>query len=398
MSAKPSTVSPSPCTTVAGRRGTQRAASRAQLVLTTLGTTTSSGKASAASAARRASAVLPRPGSSASRNVRWPAAAAETTCPWCGISSWPAGVKRAVGAGRAMHAGAPPPARSNELSSGPSSSQPARRLGRAWTGRGAEKSGARKGFASRRDVTDGGTTRRSGAAASAGSTGASSSGGASTPAARSSSRLSDRAASDGRASSASRASSPASRTAILARIAAMPSRRLSCSVRFASVPAAPARTRARSSRNSSATAWNFVRTEGVTRAPWTAASSSRTVRASTVRTSPSGRTRPCLRGALRRAPVWCWPGRATNSSLLLPGTERRAMLRADPGGSTARASAGISEGPRADGRGLVATAWTRYPSRDQLGSRGRCHKCQRAGGSRIPESSGGNEPGTGLNP
>ena len=37
--------------------------------------------------------------------------------------------ERAVGAGSAMHAGAPPSARSKELSSGPSSSQPARRRG-----------------------------------------------------------------------------------------------------------------------------------------------------------------------------------------------------------------------------------------------------------------------------
>ena len=43
MSAKPSTVSPSPFTTVALRFGVHMVASRAQFVLTTLGTTTSSG-------------------------------------------------------------------------------------------------------------------------------------------------------------------------------------------------------------------------------------------------------------------------------------------------------------------------------------------------------------------
>ena len=65
----------------------------------------------------------------------------------------------------------------------------------------------------------------------------------------------------------------------------MPSRRLSCSARRLSVPAA-ARTRARSSRSSRATAWNFVRTAGVTRPRRAAASTSRAVRASTETTSP----------------------------------------------------------------------------------------------------------------
>ena len=58
-----------------------------------------------------------------------------------------------------MHAGAPPLARSNELSSGPSSSQPARWRGREARCGAAEKSGARKGFASCREITDCGTTR-----------------------------------------------------------------------------------------------------------------------------------------------------------------------------------------------------------------------------------------------
>ena len=75
-----------------------------------------------------------------------------------------------------MHAGAPPPARSKELSSGPSSSQPARRRGREVLCGTAEKSGARKGFASCREITGCGTIRRSGAAeAVAVSAGASSS-------------------------------------------------------------------------------------------------------------------------------------------------------------------------------------------------------------------------------
>ena len=218
-----------------------------------------------------------------------------------------------------MHAGASPPARSKELSSGPSSSQLARRRGREVRCGTAEKSGARKGFASCREITDCGTTRRSGPAGTvAVSAGAISSGAGSMPRSRSISRLSDRAASETPESSASSASSPASRTAVVARMVAMPSRRLSCSARWLSLPAA-ARTRARSSRSSRATAWNFVRTAGVTRPRWAAASTSRAVRASTEMTSPLWRTRRCFRGAVRRASAWRWPGRATDSSSGMPG-------------------------------------------------------------------------------
>ena len=75
MSAKPLMSSPSPWMTVADPVRDPVPASRDQFIFTTLGTTASSGKASAASAASSACAVLPRPGSSASRNVRWPSAA-----------------------------------------------------------------------------------------------------------------------------------------------------------------------------------------------------------------------------------------------------------------------------------------------------------------------------------
>ena len=183
----------------------------------------------------------------------------------------------------------------------------------------AEKSGARKGFASCREITDCGTTRRSEpAGAVAVCAGAISSGAGSMPRSRAISRLSDRAASETPASSASSASSPASRTAVVARMVAMPSRRLSCSARRLPVPAA-ARTRARSSRSSRATAWNFVRTAGVTRPRRAAASTSRAVRASTETTSSRWRARRCFRGAVRTAPAWRWPGRATDSSSALPG-------------------------------------------------------------------------------
>ena len=283
MSAKPSIVSPLPWITVAGRFGVQRPASRAQFVLTTLGTTTSSGNAFAAWAASSACAVLPRPGSSASRNVRCPSAAAETTCAWCGISSSPPCIRMADGSGSSMHAEAPPPARSKELNNGPSSSHPASRTGLALVCAAAAKSGTRKGLASWRETTDCGTTRRSGAGAGAASSSAdgSSSGSASTPAASSISRLSALAESETTASSASSISREVSRAAVSARIVATPSRRLSCAARWASVLVVSALTRARSSRTSRATTWNRVRTEGSTGPRWTAPSTARTARAST---------------------------------------------------------------------------------------------------------------------
>ena len=160
MSAKPSMVSPSPWMTVALRRGVHSSASCAQFVLTTFGTTTSRGKASAASAASSACAVLPRPGSSASRKVRWPAAAAATTWAWWCISSRPADAVHHVGGLGQRHAGGVAAVLEGAEQGG--QQLPARRAG-WWSGgrRGtAEKSGARKGFASWRAMTVWGTTRR----------------------------------------------------------------------------------------------------------------------------------------------------------------------------------------------------------------------------------------------
>ena len=57
-----------------------------------------------------------------------------------------------------------------------------------------------------------------------------------------------------------------SRAAVFARIVATPSRRLSCSARWASLLVRSALTRARSSRTSSATTWNLVRPDGPHRA------------------------------------------------------------------------------------------------------------------------------------
>ena len=92
----------------------------------------------------------------------------------------------------------------------------------------------------------------------------------------------------------------------------MSSRRLSCSVRSLSLMVSAAWTRARSSRSSRATTWNFVRVADVTRPLRRAASTSWTAREITDMTSSGSRRRRRSRGALRRALVWGWPRRAKN--------------------------------------------------------------------------------------
>ena len=219
-----------------------------------------------------------------------------------------------------MQAEAPLAAFSNDLSSGVSSSQPASRCPRALLFAAALKSGARNGLASWRAATDCGTTLRSRPASTTGSVATTSSGTASTPAASSISRLSLLAESETSASSASRARSEVSRAAVLARIVATPSSRLSCSLRCASVLVSSALMRARSSRTSRATTWNFVRTDDITDPRWTAASTSRTARASTgmMPSLSRSRTRRRFRGAVRRALCWRVPRRATDSSSAVP--------------------------------------------------------------------------------
>jgi hypothetical protein len=186
------------------------------------------------------------------------------------------------GAGSAIHAALPPPARSNELSNGPISSQLTSRADRAALGRTAEKSGAKNGLASCRETTDRGTTP---GVAAGRSTGGACSATVSMPALLSMSRLTERASSETTASSSRSANNAASRTAIFASDVAMPSRRLSCSGRRVGPPVAPARARARSSRSSNATAWNVARVvaDGLPRR--SAASTSRTALAHTDSTS-----------------------------------------------------------------------------------------------------------------
>ena len=193
------------------------------------------------------------------------------------------------------------PTSSKDRNSGPSSSQPASRL--AWPRfcEAAVKSGVRKGLASWRASTDCGTTRRSVTAGQlvGGLVGSSSS--TSTPARSSIALRRSEAWSETFASSASRENSEGSRAAVWARIVAMPSSRLSSPSRLASVSVESPLTRVRSSRASSATAWNRDRTE----TPWprsTADSISRTARARIgIRPSLSrGRVRPWPRPFVRR--------------------------------------------------------------------------------------------------
>ena len=147
-----------------------------------------------------------------------------------------------------------------------------------------------------------------------------------------------------------------SRAAVFARIVAIPSRRLSCSARWASVLVSSARTRARSSRTSRATTWNFVRTEGSTRPRSAAASTSRTVRASTgmMPSLSRSRTRRWFRGAVRRAPDWRWPRRATDSSFC--SARQRSPWRDDVPARSPAVGRWTSSG----------VAWVATPRRDPV--------------------------------
>ena len=215
-----------------------------------------------------------------------------------------------------MQLTAPDDARSNELSSGPISSQVASRRGcadRVWE---PEKSGVRNGLASCRWITDCGTTRLLATRTTdSSSASGSSSSGTSAPAATSISRLRSLAASETSASSASSESREGSRAAVLARMVATPSRRLSCSALCDSELSPSARTRSRSSRTSRAMTWNLVRSERRTSPRATPFSTSRTARASTGMIPSLSRSRTrLLRWAVRVPPDLRWPRRPTDSS------------------------------------------------------------------------------------
>ena len=254
------------------------------------------------------------------------------------MSSRPPGAFTGASSGRSMQDEAPP--YSKDRKSGPSSSQLlSRPVGRLCSK--AEKSGARNGLASCLATTDFGTTRRSatvGAASNCGS--GSGSSGTSKPAASCISRLRVAASSETTTSSGSRTSREVSRAAVLARMVATPSSRLSCSVRCPSVLSASFLIRDRSSRTSRATTWNFVRPEGRTLPRCAAASTSRTALARTgiipslsrsrtrrgARDAPARRVTPVRAeppaAPLRAAPGWRWP-RAKNFLLRRTATSGR---------------------------------------------------------------------------
>ena len=157
-----------------------------------------------------------------------------------------------AGSGNGMQVASPPYSKARKR--GVSSSQLPSRLVAGRGGGAAEKSGARKGFASWRAMTVCGTTCRVEVAGSAAGSG-SGSGSGSRPAARSRSFLRSTADGDTAAPSASSSSSEVSRAAVFARIVAMPSRRDSIATRSDSDIEVSALTRARSSRTRRATTW-----------------------------------------------------------------------------------------------------------------------------------------------
>ena len=263
MSANPSIVSPSPWMTVAERRGVHRSTSRAQFVLTTFGHDHQQrvgvgglggeqrlrGLAQAGLVGEQERAVAGRGGGDHLRLV--------------GHQLQPVGhASRAAGLGQG-HAGDGPGARvlegaqqrAEQLPAGQPLRADLRRAGGVQVG-GEERVGQLAGDDRlRHDLALGRRGRpRRGRLGLLGAT--------STPADSSSSRRRRLPDSESSESSAISASSEVSRAAVFARIVATPSRRLSCVALNASVVVASAFTRARSSRTSRATTWNFVRTEG----------------------------------------------------------------------------------------------------------------------------------------
>ena len=154
-----------------------------------------------------------------------------------------------------MQADPPPAPYSNDLNSGPRSSQFDKRIAGKVLVAVLEKSGSRNGLDFRRDFTEAGRTcfsASSGGRMTAG-LGASvvmmrSSGLTSVPDSTNQSRRIFCATGLVAWSTSSREMSEVSRAAVLARMVATPSRRLSCSAREASFSSGSVLTRARSSR------------------------------------------------------------------------------------------------------------------------------------------------------
>ena len=249
-------------------------------------------------------------------------AAAATTCAWCGISSQAARARaRGPGSGSAMQAERPVAGvlegaeqRPEQLPAGEPRGPRRGLLGGGEVG-GEERVGQLAG--------DRPTAARRGARCASGSGGRL--GRPAPPRARprprrprACSRLSAGPRRRRRRPRRAASSSEVSRAAVLARIVATPSSRLSCSARWASVLVVSALTRARSSRTSSATTWNFVRTDGQhRRRAATALSTSRTARASTGMMPSLSRS--------RHAPLGARSGTAS-AGLALASSSHRLLL------------------------------------------------------------------------
>ena len=272
MSAKPSTSSPSPWITVTGRFGVQMLGLAGPVGLDDVGDDDEQREGVRGLRGEQRLRGLAEAGLVGEQEGAVPVGGRlDRAAPGAASARGRPGTRRSPGSGSGMHAGALPPY-SKERNSGPSSSQVASRRALGRRSSAAEKSGdeervgelpldaptaARRGARARR------AARRRRARAPPPPR-------ASMPAAAIISRRSSLAESETVASSASRESSEVSLAAVLARIVATPSSRLSWSARLASVSSVSALMRARSSRTSRATTWNLVRADGETGPRWDA--------------------------------------------------------------------------------------------------------------------------------
>ena len=291
-----------------------------------------------------------------------------------------------AGSGNGMQVASPPSSKARKR--GVSSSQSPSRL---VVGRGdgtAEKSGARKGLANWRAMTLCGTTRRVDGARPAAAWGScTSSGSGSRPPARSRSFLRLTAEGETTTPSASSSSSEVSRTAVLARIVAMPSSRVSTAARSASGVEVSLLTRARSSRTRRATTWYAVRPLGPTLPRCAAASTCRTALARTgmMPSSSPARGRRRSRDVVRDAPGRRG-ARCAKRFLLLSRTRRGAEVGPGPpcwrrrgrrAGSTAyRTDANACQGP-SPGPGVAEA------SSPNDGTQGKAYVVQHGDGARV---------------
>ena len=280
--------------------------------------------------------------------MRWPSAAAATTCAWCGISSRPPAAPQRPRRLGQRHAGRRAAGGVLERRGAAGRAAPSRRAGAGRAGRGAapEKSGARNGLAScagdhrlRHDLALGG--RRSGVADRL--AGVLGSGSASMPAAVEHLALAASAAVGDRGVLGEQREQRGVAGGGLGqdRGDAVEPLELLGALRLGAASVS-ALTRARSSRTSSATTWNLVRTAGAHAAALDGgldlAHGAGEHRDDAL--VVAGRARDArARGAVRVAPDWRWPRRANRPSSGLPLRAAPARCRggvATPFGSSLR--------------------------------------------------------------